>query len=60
MADRKVRSLTFKLPPGTNLRLTKQAIERENSQNKIKVFQEIGGNEYLIELRSQIKVQELI
>lgn len=60
MADRKARSLTFKLPPGTNLRLIKQAIEQENSQNEIKVFQEINANEYLIELTSQTQVQELI
>ena len=60
MADRKARSLTFKIPPGTNLGSIKEAIERESSDNEIKVFQEIGANEYLIELTSQIQAQDLI
>lgn len=55
MADR-----TFKVPPGTNLGTLKQAIENENSDNEIKVFQEIGANEYLIKLTSTTQVQYLI
>ena len=39
MADRKARSLTFKVPPGTNLGTLKDAIENENANNEIKVFQ---------------------
>jgi len=49
MADRKARSLTFKIPRGRNLGLIKQATEHESSNNEIKVFQEICANEYLIE-----------
>lgn len=60
MADRKARSLTFKVPPGTNLGTLKQAIENENANNQIKVFQDIGANEYLIELTSADQAQDLI
>ena len=60
MADRKARSLTFKVPPGTNLGTLKDAIEKENANNEIKVFQEIGANEYLIEITSAIQAQEMI
>ena len=60
MADRKARSLTFKVPPGTNLGVLKQAIEEENSDNEIRVFQEIGANEYLVELTSTIQAQYMI
>ena len=60
MADRKARSLTFKVPPGTNLGTLKQAIENENTNNEIRVFQEIGANEYLIELTSELQTQDII
>ena len=59
MADCKARSFTFKTPPGTNLGTLKEAIESEND-NEIKVFQEIGANEYLIELTSANQTQYLI
>ena len=50
MADRKAKSLTFHVPPGKNLGNVKTTIEQENADNKITVFQEIGTNEYLIEM----------
>ena len=58
MADRKARSITFKVPAGTNLGDIKTAIENENTDNRITVFQEIG--EYLVELTETTHVQELI
>ena len=60
MADRKARSITFKVPAGTNLGDIKTAIETENTNNVITVFQEIGANEYLVELTEATHVQELI
>lgn len=45
---------------GTNLGTLKQAIENENANNQIKVFQDIGANEYLIELTSAVQAQDLI
>ena len=60
MADHKAKSLPFHVPPGTNLGNVKTAIEQENADNKIPVFQEIGTNEYLIEMTDASNVQELI
>ena len=60
MADRKAKSLTFYVPPGTNLGNVKTAIEQENADNKITVFQEIGTNEYLVEMTDASNAQELI
>ena len=60
MADRKAKSLTFHVPPGTNLGNVKTAIEQENADNKITVFQEIGTNEYLIQMTDASNAQELI
>ena len=60
MADRKAKSLTFKVPPGTNLGTLKEAIENENANNEIKVFQATGANEYLIEMTSETQAQEMI
>ena len=60
MVDRKARSLTFRVTPGTNLGTLKDAIGNENANNEIKVFQEIGANEYLIEMTSAIQAQEMI
>lgn len=60
MADRKSRCFTFKVPPGTRLGDLKQAIEHENAENIITVFQEIGTDEYLVELTNQNQAQEII
>ena len=60
MADRKARSITFKIPAGRNLGDIKTAIENENTDNKITVFQEIEANKYLVELTETTHVQELI
>ena len=60
MADRKAKSLTFHVPPGTNLADVKTAIEQENADNKITVCQEIGTNEYLVEMTDASNAQELI
>jgi len=60
MADRNARSLTFKVPPGTKLGLLKQAIKNENSNNEIRLFQEIGANEFLIKLTSEFQAQDII
>ena len=54
MADRKAQSLTFKVPPGTNLGYIKRAIENKNMDNTITVFPEIGAND------NAINAQELI
>ena len=60
MADCKARTFTFKIPPGTRLNEIKTAIEHETEEGAIKVFQEIGAYEYLIELNEATQVQEII
>lgn len=60
MADRKSKSFTFKVPPGTCLGDLKEAIKNENAGNTITVFQEIGTNEYPVELTSPNQAQEMI
>lgn len=60
MADRKARSFTFKVPPGTKLNEIKTAIENETTEGAIKVFQEIGAYECLIELNEATRAQEII
>ena len=59
MADHKAKSQTFKVPEGTNLGEIKMAIENENTNNVITLFQEIGANEYLVELTDATHVQEM-
>ena len=54
IADRKAKSLTFKVPPGTNLGYIKTAIENKNMDNTITVLPEIGAND------NAINAQELI
>ena len=60
MADRKAKSLTFHVPPGTNPGNVKTDTENENAYNKITVFQEIGTNESLVEMTNANNAQELI
>ena len=60
MATRKVRSVTFKTPPGLTLAALKQAIDEELSSEVITVFQELSTNYFLIELATQGSAEELI
>ena len=59
MADRKGRSVTFKLPYKMNAGLLKTSIEQDVSSS-ITVFQDLWNNEYLIELDSKEGVDALI
>ena len=59
MADRKGRSVTFKLPYKMNAGLLKTSIEQDVSSS-ITVFQDLGNNEYLIELDSKEGADALI
>lgn len=59
MADRKVRSVTFRLPHRIGLGVLKAAIEKEISQN-IVVFQDLGEGECLLELELKEDAEELI
>ena len=52
MADRKARSVTFKLPHKISVGVLKDAIEEECGAG-ITVFQDIGNDEYLVELESK-------
>ena len=54
----KSKRFTLKVPPGTRLGDIKEAIEKESTWNAITVFQEIGANEYLVELTSSNQAQE--
>ena len=59
MADRKVRSVTFKLPSFFTPKELKEAIDKE-IKSKILVFQELGVGEYLIEVEDRSDVDTLI
>ena len=60
MTTRKVRSVTFKTPPGLTLADINQAINKELSSEVITVFQELSTNYFLIELATQGSAEELI
>ena len=60
MADRKSRSFSFKVPPGTSLAQIRASIENEITEGAINVFQQIGASEYLVELTDAAQVRELI
>ena len=59
MADRKGRSVTFKLPYKMNVGLLKTSIEQDISSS-IAVSQDLGNNEYLVELDSKEGADALI
>ena len=59
MADRKGRSVTFKLPYKMNAGVLKTSIEKDVSSS-ITVFQDLGNNEYLVELDSKEGADALI
>ena len=59
MADRKGRSVLFKLPRKTSVGLIKSAISDEIADG-ITVFQDLGNNEYLIELQTKAGADLLI
>ena len=50
----------LKVSPGTSLVQIKASIESEITEGAIKVFQQIGASEYLIELTNATQVRELI
>ena len=59
MADRKGRSVTFKVPNIINLRDLRAAIEEEIDSD-IVVFQDLGSCEFLIELNATNDAEKLI
>ena len=59
MADRKGRSVTFKVPHAMNLRDLKTGLESEITSD-IVVFQDLGGGEYLVEFSSVSDAEALV
>ena len=59
MADRKGRSVTFKVPHAMNLRDLKTGLESEITSD-IVVFQYLGGGEYLVEFSSVSDAEALV
>ena len=59
MADRKDRSVTFKVPHAMNLRDLKTGLESEITSD-IVVFQDLGGGEYLVEFTSVSDAEALV
>ena len=59
MADRKGRSVLFKLPRKTSVGRIKSGISDEIADG-ITVFQDLGNNEYLIELQTNAGADLLI
>lgn len=59
MGDRKSRSVTFKVAFQINVGLLKSGIERVTSE-EITVFQNIGNDEFLVELKSKNAAEALI
>ena len=60
MVDRKSRSFSFKVLPGTSLAQIRALIENEITEGAINVFQQIGASEYLVELTDAAQVRKLI
>ena len=59
MADRKGRSVTFKVPHAMNLRELKNGLE-SGITSEIVVFQDLGGGEYLVEFSSLNDAETLL
>ena len=59
MADRKVRSVTFKLPFNMTPKELKEAIDGCIESN-VTVFQDLGNGEYLIEVSNQRDAEALV
>ena len=59
MGDRKSRSVIFKVAFQINVGLLKSGIERVTSE-EITVFQNIGNDEFLVELKSKNAAEALI
>ena len=59
MADRKGRSVTFKVPRALNLRELKTGLE-SGIASEIVVFQDLGGGEYLLEFSSLNDAESLV
>ena len=59
MADRKGRSVTFKVPHAMNLRELKNGLE-SGITSEIVVFQDLGGGEYLVEFSSLNDAETLV
>ena len=59
MADRKVRSVTFKMPLNVTLKELKEAIDGSIESN-VTVFQDLGNGEYLIEVSNQRDAEALV
>ena len=59
MADRKGRSVTFKVPHATNLRELKTGLEN-GIASQIVVFQALRGREYLLEFSSVNDAEMLV
>ena len=59
MADRKVRSVTFKLPFNMTPKELKEAIDGSIESN-VTVFQDLGNGEYLIEVSNQRDAEALV
>ena len=59
MADRRERSITFRSPVRVGLGELKAGIEKE-IKDTIKVFQDLGDNEYLLELATKADAELLV
>jgi len=59
MADRKVRSVTFKMPFNMTAKELKEAIDGSIESN-VTVFQDLGNGEYLIEVSNQQDAEALV
>ena len=59
MADRRERSVTFRLPVRVGLGDLKAGIEKEIN-DAIKVFQELGENVYLLKLATKADAELLV
>ena len=59
MADRKVRSVTFKMPFNMTPKELKEAIDGSIESN-VTVFQDLGNGEYLIEVSNQRDAEALV
>ena len=60
MADRKSRSVTFKLPSGATLKEIRNAISEEIGADKLTVLQQLSSGEYLVETTTSQLAEDLM
>ena len=60
MADRKSRTITFKLPITATLSDLKKSLDKESQRADPTVIQELGAGQFLVEFKTKEQAEEFI